>query len=122
MNETETQKFKRKDRQARYFSSVLKCLPVPFFTVDLKGFVLKTNPLFDLLVGRAQYQLIGIDTLDVINLPVNWIKQVKESVTIFEHVKFGFSAAINLLKEDDILIGFVVVLFKKEEISFQSNW
>jgi len=125
MKETEAQKLKRKDSQAKYFSSVLRCLPVPFFTVDLKGFVLKTNPLFDTLVGRTQQQLVGADVQDVIRLPITWIKQVKkETVTVFEHAKFGFSAAVNLLKEDDsdALIGFVVVLFKKEELSFQPNW
>lgn len=111
---------KRTKYLANYFDTVLKDIPIPFFTTDVRGFILKVNPFFERLTGHTQHQVVGMLASSLFNLPANWIE--KEDTFTFDRVKFGYSAITNSLKEEGKIIGFVVVLIEKKELSFQSNW
>ena len=111
---------KRKSRLEAYFRSVLDSFPIPFFTADIDGYVLRVNPSLELLVNRKQHELVGLPTTELFGkLPDNWFKQEGK---IFKSVMFGYNAVVSSQKEEGRHIGYVVALVAEREISFQSNW
>lgn len=115
---------KRKARLAQYFDSVLKSFPIPFFTVDIDGHMLRANELLASTLGKGTQELVGMLTTDLFSLPDDWFKQVESKGTcIFKIAKYNAWANSLRCEAGGMIIGYVVTLIQaKEEISFQSNW
>lgn len=116
---------RRKVRLAQYFNSILLGFPVPFFTADTDGYILRTNELLANLLKKGTQELVGVLTTDCFSLPEDWFRQVKsKGACVFKIDKHN--AWANSLRNEagGVIIGYVVTLVPIKEVivPFQSNW